>query len=1052
MRKPVAFPDLATDWRGDLRQYASLGSLTQRPGSLAGLHQARQAHRGQFWTSAPLAAWIWAMVSPAMDRALASTEGRYRVPVLDTSCGTGALLQFADPARHELAGVDPHKPSVVPLVQAAQAAGFAAHFAATTMEQIDPTGYGVALINPPYSLHLEAPTLVAGPATCYGRFGPDTSALSHVYAVQQALAAADIVTAVLPRSYADTLIQDPAAWPRLVAIFHAPAWCFREQGADVRVSVAFFDRHPRALGAPVLVEVLASDLSGGWDLGLSCRTKHSLTPRLRERGIIDEGPTITRPVTGSRAVHLGHSGSRITLGFACGLMEARVRNAVLRERLVPLNVPGHRYPRHVRYLGQGALDLEAHLVQNDPLSSLEALFEVIRGAGADLTVDPGLLNYVRRRARRLAIERTPFRHTVLVRADMARGGVESVVGQARKMHLVNPAVWGSPVIKAGQEVAFTPAGDGTYGYRVAGRDFSITEAELNDRFAVCAGQASDRWETVHPGRLDVFPDLAASLRQRGEALGLDRFLSWDYQFEDLLELAMARGGVAAWAVGLGKARLSAGLILMSGCKAGLICTEAYLIDEMRTELGKLPIPAEDWQVIEGPGQLRTLRRINVISYHRLRAPINRAHARRTYASRMRRRIGCLVADEGDLLRNKGTAQTNALWQIAAKRQFVLSGTPIGNYPRDCFPVLAFTGGDATAAQPYGMRRWFLDPAVRWSTQFAVPGVDEVRDRFVTLEWVTNEFADELKDGAKREVPKLQHIPEYRAVLAPHVKRRVAQEPDVARHFHIPVPQRRVQTLDWHEDHLAYYLEVAEDFRQWYLKGREHSRDLNLVALLARIQAVQIAAAIPQRRSEKSPFRYAGGLTSKQEYAVERLATLAGEGHKIIAYAEWPDLLDLIGNALSRRGVENVVIHGGKPIGERVRALDEGFRFGPAPVLLASLGVAQKGLNIPQADRLMFLTRAWTAKTEEQAEGRVLRPQQTREVVGEFVHLAGSIDEYQGQMVAHKRDAIGAGLDWGTQDLADVDFLHLDTILGRFVDDLAKMLGCRHHELRKRLVA
>ena len=44
----------------------------------------------------------------------------------------------------------------------------------------------MALINPPFSLHLEAPPLVAGPATHYGRFGPDTSALSHAYALQGA--------------------------------------------------------------------------------------------------------------------------------------------------------------------------------------------------------------------------------------------------------------------------------------------------------------------------------------------------------------------------------------------------------------------------------------------------------------------------------------------------------------------------------------------------------------------------------------------------------------------------------------------------------------------------------------------------------------------------------------------------------------------------------------------------------------------------------------------------------------------------------------------------
>ena len=835
-------------------------------------------------------------------------------------------------------------------------------------------------------------------------------------------------------------------------MFHAPTWCFRDQGADVRVSVLFFTKDPRAPGAAVRVETQDDALTLAPDLGLSWRTTRHLNPRLRETGIVDEGPTINRPVTGNTKVRLGHSGRKLTLGFACGLIEAKVRNAILGERLTPTGIEGHRYPKGLRYTGQGALDLEVHLTQDDPLASLEALCTLIRSTGADLDVDRGLRRYLHKRARRLRIERTPFRHTVLVKADMAHGPAGALVGRARTLHLVDPATWGSPVIKAGAEVAFSPDGAGSYRCRVGGRDFSLAEEELNRRFAVVTGQAQDRWETVHPGRLAAFPERAAELRRRGQALGLDGFLSWDYQFEDLLELSMTRGAIAAWAVGLGKARLAAGLILLSGCTAGLICTEAYLIEELRTELAKLPIPATDWQVIQSPRDLDTLRRINVISYHRLRGPIHGAHQRRTYASRLRHRIGCLVADEGDLLRNKGTAQTAALWRLAAKRRYALSGTPLGNYPRDAFSVLAFTGGDATAAQVYGMHRWYLDPALRQSTRDCVPGVDQVRAQFVTFEWVTNAFKDTMTTGAKREVPTLRNLSAYRAALAHHVKRRVAQEPEVARHFQIPVPEHRVTTLDWDAAHLAHYLRVAADFRQWYLQGQANSRERNLIALLARIQAVQIAAAIPQRRADTSPFVYDGGLTSKQRYVVDRLGTLVEGGHKVIAYAEWPELLEVIGRALDRCGIEQVTIHGGKPIAERVRELNTRFRAGPAPVLLASLGVAQKGLNIPEADRVLFLTRSWTAKTEDQAEGRVLRPQQVRPVTTEFVHLRGSIDDYQGQMVAHKRDAISAGLDWGTPALDGVEFQHLDTILGRFVADLAGLMGCRTHEVRDRLAA
>ena len=324
---------------------------------------------------------------------------------------------------------------------------------------------------------------------------------------------------------------------------------------------------------------------------------------------------------------------------------------------------------------------------------------------------------------------------------------------------------------------------------------------------------------------------------------------------------------------------------------------------------------------------------------------------------------------------------------------------------------------------------------------------------MTVQWVTHEWRDALDAGAKREIPRLRNIQSYRDAIAPHILRRVAAEPEVARYFSMPVPVESVATVPWDDAHLAYYLEIAEEFREWYLNLRDpQSRSLNLVAILARIQAVQIAAAVPQQRREGSPFVYRGGLTSKQRWAVDRLAELAAQGHKVVAFAEFPAMLQLVAAALAQRGIEAVTIHGGIDIRRRTEDMNTRFRFGPAPVLLASLGVAQKGLNLYQADRALFLTRAWTAKTERQAGGRLLRPQQTRDVAFEYAHLEGSIDLYQAQMVAAKADAIRAGLDWGTPESDDVEFLHIDTILHRFVTDLADLLGCKTTEIRQRLAA
>ena len=66
-----------------------------------------------------------------------------------------------------------------------------------------------------------------------------------------------------------------------------------------------------------------------------------------------------------------------------------------------------------------------------------------------------------------------------------------------------------------------------------------------------------------------------------KALGIDRWLNWEYQFEDLIELCMRpRGAVCAWKQGLGKARLGAALPLLLGVRHSLIAMPAKAATQM----------------------------------------------------------------------------------------------------------------------------------------------------------------------------------------------------------------------------------------------------------------------------------------------------------------------------------------------------------------------------------------------------------------------------------------------------------------------------------------
>ncbi|MEN8723838.1 MAG: helicase-related protein [Alphaproteobacteria bacterium] len=119
------------------------------------------------------------------------------------------------------------------------------------------------------------------------------------------------------------------------------------------------------------------------------------------------------------------------------------------------------------------------------------------------------------------------------------------------------------------------------------------------------------------------------------------------------------------------------------------------------------------------------------------------------------------------------------------------------------------------------------------------------------------------------------------------------------------------------------------------------------------------------------------------------------------------------------------------------ALHEEFRNGSAQVPVSSW-VGQHGLNIPEASTVIFYDRAWTHDGESQAIARVLRPSQKRDVQVVYLHLEGLIDEYKAQMVEWKAQAAHAGLDYGETIAGSEEFRHIDTILGRFRQDIEEL--------------
>jgi hypothetical protein len=857
----------------------------------------------------------------------------------------------------------------------------------------------------------------------------------------QALNHGDIVAAIVPASTQEVVKQSPVMADRLRAVFDLPSSTFKEENVvSVNTVLMVFGRKLQGPAANALESIRIK--TGAIDensvsptlFQLSCRSVddlgHSRNP-IRVIGVEETKPVITTPVTGDNTVIMKRAGRWIKLDFFDGATEGRVMNAIYRTRLFSDHL--HKYPAKTRYAGQFQLNLDVISMQDDPLRALNSVCEIIRSAGGEPVLTRQLIDGIKS----IIIENVkmwiPFGRTVY------RKGTPEFKATANRMALINRTQKGAAVSK--NEVVMAKRVDA--GFLVqAGRGIFTCDHDTFFSLFTPENEAMEAgyWEEIYPPITKTYPHEIARLIAKATELGIDQWLTWDYQIEDLCELAFKpNGAVCGWQMALGKSRLAVSLAMLLNGKS-LIVLKSRLVPEMVNELKTLGIT--DYKVIKSKADTEQLSKVNIVSYERLKRAADPRLPKLTLAKFLRKKIKNVLCDEGGLLANHFSQQTRSVWVLGAKRRYILDGTPCPNYPREMQNLAAFVAGQERAYQPFSMGGGFIEKRLFNGAEFQPTGRDEFTRRYVTLEWATNEFLDNHERGAKREVPKIKpaFLRDYREWVAPMIKRRVQQEPAVSQYVKFPVPTLCDPIeVDWDMDHLLLYVKVAESFADWFRKYAkekgEEGKALNLTMILARLEACFKAANVP---STVSGFgRGFQSLTRKEIVCLELIESEVKNGLRPIVFAKNPVVLRRLSAELNKRNITNLVFTGEETIAKRTEKLNERIRNGNDQVMLASLGVTQDGLNLPMLNSVIFYNRSYKSREEFQAIYRLIRPQQKSEVSCHFLHLKGSIDEYMGQLIKWKTLASEAGLDYGEQG-DEKEFVHFDAFVYRFVNSVPEL--------------
>jgi superfamily II DNA or RNA helicase len=336
-----------------------------------------------------------------------------------------------------------------------------------------------------------------------------------------------------------------------------------------------------------------------------------------------------------------------------------------------------------------------------------------------------------------------------------------------------------------------------------------------------------------------------------------------------------------------------------------------------------------------------------------------------------------VLDEAQNIKNPDAAVARAALELKARHRIALTGTPLENRALDLWSILSF----------------------------ADPGHLGPRGKFVQR----YDRADAPPHVRRLLAARL------RPVLLRRLKEQVERD----------LPARIEERLD---------CEMTPGQRKLYAGELVRARALFHAAVqspedLARRRIVMLTMLTKLRQICCHPALVEGDRalgSGKFDALFELLEPLREEGQKTLVFSQFVRCLDLLADAMKKRGIPFHVLTGETSTKKResvVRAFTEDAE---PSVFLVSLKAGGTGLNLTAASHVVLFDPWWNPAVEAQAIDRTHRIGQTRSVVAYRLYAEGTIEEriaeLQQRKAALARDVLGEDGFARTLTKEDLEFI------------------------------
>ncbi len=319
--------------------------------------------------------------------------------------------------------------------------------------------------------------------------------------------------------------------------------------------------------------------------------------------------------------------------------------------------------------------------------------------------------------------------------------------------------------------------------------------------------------------------------------------------------------------------------------------------------------------------------------------------RRDYETLKNIQFEFLVLDEAQNIKNPESVGAIASKALKSFHRLALSGTPVENRLKELWSLFDFLMPD------------FLS---------TYKDFNEVFERPIELGI----------EGAGQKLRKIVH---------PFILRRLKSQVETE----LPDKTDIINLCELEEDQRSLYLDVLDECRQKVFteiasRGIKRSQ-ISVLAALLRLRQVCCDPRLLKKENSQA-------ASAKLNALLAMISEIVEEGHKILVFSQFVEMLTLIRNELDKQHYVYEYLDGQTPAIDRLEKVNKFNADAKISIFLISLKAGGTGLNLTGADYVIHYDPWWNPAVEAQATDRAHRIGQTRHVFNYKLITRGTVEE------------------------------------------------------------